>query len=213
MRLLFLGSGEFGLPTLRRLQTRHTVAAVVTQPDRPAGRHQRLAPTPVGAAAAAAGLEVLKVEDINADPVRAQIQALAPQAAVVIAFGQKLSPPLVAALGSLAINLHASLLPRFRGAAPINWAILTGQTQTGLSVIGLAQKMDAGPIYAQCTTTIDPRETAGELHDRLAEMGPDLIEGVLREFEAGTLHGRAQDEARAISAPKLSRADSWLDFN
>jgi methionyl-tRNA formyltransferase len=212
MRLIFIGSGEFGLPTLRRLHADHTLAAVVTQPDRPAGRHQHLTPTAVGAAAAAAGLNVLKVENINTDAVVAQIQSLAPEAAVIIAFGQKLSPALLGALGPLAINLHASVLPKFRGAAPISWAILTGQTHTGLSVISLAQKMDAGLIYAQCTTPIDPQETAGELHDRLAELGPDLVSGVLHESQQGAVRGWAQDETQATSAPKLSRADGWVDF-
>jgi methionyl-tRNA formyltransferase len=214
MRLLFLGSGAFGVPTLRRLLAEHTVAAVVTQPDRPAGRHRKLTATPVGEAAAQAGVTVLKVEDVNAPEVIAQVQALtpAPDGAVVIAFGQKLSVELVAALGDITINLHASLLPKLRGAAPINWAILNREERTGLSVIGLAQRMDAGLIYGQCATAIKPGETAGELHDRLAEMGPDLVSGVLRDLRAGTIQGQGQDETRATRAPKLARADAWVDF-
>jgi methionyl-tRNA formyltransferase len=213
MRLVFLGSGEFGLPTLRRLAERHTIAAVLTQPDRPAGRHRRVTPTPVGQWANAAGLTVLKAEDVNQPAVIERVSALDADAGVVIAFGQKLSPELIAACGRLAVNLHASLLPRHRGAAPINWAVINGDSQTGVSVIGLAQRMDAGPIYGQAVTPIGPLETAGELHDRLANMGPDAVLDVLQRFEAGTLQGRPQDESQATKAPKLSKADGWVDWD
>jgi methionyl-tRNA formyltransferase len=213
MRLVFLGSGAFGLRTLQRLHAVHQLAAVVTQPDRPAGRKRHPTPTPIGAWAISAGVPVIRAEDVNAAPVVEQIGALGAEAAVVIAFGQKLSPALIGRLGRLAINLHASLLPKFRGAAPINWAIIQGEVQTGLSVIALAQTMDAGAIYARRATPIDPRETAGELHDRLAEMGPDLVCGVLRDLEGGTLQPQPQEATQASRAPKLSRADGWVDFN
>ncbi len=216
MKLLFFGSGEFGLPTLRSLCERHEVAAVVTQPDRPAGRHRHLTATPIGqwaAGAMGAGLRVLKPGDANAAEVVAEVAALGADAAVVIAFGQKLGESLIAASGRLAVNLHASLLPKYRGAAPINWAIIRGERQTGVSVIGLAQRMDAGFIYAQEATAIDPLETAGELHDRLAEKGTGVIFRVLDDFAAGRLRGTPQDEASATRAPKLSKADGAIDFN
>jgi methionyl-tRNA formyltransferase len=119
---------------------------------------------------------------------------------------------LIDAAGELVVNLHASLLPRFRGAAPIQHAILAGERETGVSVISLAARMDAGLIYAQAATPISPTETAGELHDRLALLGPDVVDQVLRDFEAGQLRGRSQDETHVSRAGKLSRADAAIDF-
>lgn len=213
MRLIFLGSGEFGLPTLQRLHRDHEVLTVVSQPDKPAGRHRQLTPTPIAAWALEQNLPVLRADNVNTPEFVAQVRAMNPDAAVVIAFGQKLSPELIAALGKLAINLHASLLPRHRGAAPINWAMLKGDAQTGVSVISLAQRMDAGLIYATHATPIEPTETAGELHDRLSLLGPDLITKVLHDVQTGTLHGQPQDESLATRAPKLSKADGTVDFN
>lgn len=213
MRIIYFGSGEFGLPTLRWLVGTHEVVQVVTQPDRPAGRHRHLTATPIGAWAAEHSLPVLKAEDVNQPEVVEAARALNADAAVVIAFGQKLSEALIEAAGRLVVNLHASLLPRYRGAAPINHAMLNCERETGVSVISLAQRMDAGMIYAQASLAIDPRETAGELHDRLAELGPGVMERVLRDFQAGTLVGQKQDESQATRAPKLSKADGWVDFS
>ena len=212
MRLIFFGSGEFGVPTAELLRGRHDLALVVSQPDRPAGRGRKSTPTPVATWAESKGLVALRVEDVNHPTVIERLREARADAAVVIAFGQKLSPEVIAASGRLVVNLHASLLPRYRGAAPINWAILNGETQTGVSVISLAQKMDGGLVYAQASTPIDPLETAGELHDRLAKMGPKVIAKVLDEFAAGTLRGVAQDERHATRAPKLSKADSHVSF-
>jgi len=213
MRLLFLGSGEFGLPTLQRLCDKHDVVAVITQPDREAGRHRKLTPTPIAQWAEQHRLAVLKSEDVNTPAFIEQVSSLRPDMAVVIAFGQKLGEPLIVAMGSLAVNLHGSLLPRWRGAAPVNWAILGGDTVTGVSVISLAQRMDAGLIYATSQTAIDPNETAGELHDRLAALGPDVIDRVLEDAASGRLVGVAQDESLATKARKLSKADSVVDWN
>lgn len=212
MRIIYLGSGAFGLATLADMAGRHEVVAVITQPDRPAGRRRRPTPTPVAASAEALGLPVLAEADVNEPAFVQRVAARQAEAAVVIAFGQKLGPPLIAALAPLVVNLHASLLPAYRGAAPINRAVLSGETQTGLSVIALAERMDAGVVYDQVSTPIDPRETAGELHDRLAAAGPERIAAVLDRFRDGTLVGRAQDEAGATRAPKLSKADGWVDF-
>lgn len=213
MRIIFFGSGEFGLPTLERLCAEHDVAAVVTQPDRPAGRRRRPTATPIAQWAEAKGLTVHQPEDVNTDAFIASVAAHQPDASVVIAFGQKLSPALIDAMGRLAINLHASLLPRYRGAAPINWAMIEGETTTGVSVIGLAQRMDAGLIYATASTPIDPHETAGELHDRLAQLGPDAVGLVLADLEADALAPLGQDESRATRAPKLGKADGTVDFS
>ena len=211
LRLIFFGSGAFGLPTLERLAAEHHIALIVTQPDRPAGRRRALTPTPIGAFAAERRLPVIKPLDPNDPAVIADIHAQNADAFVVIAYGHKLSPPL---LGEhFAINLHASLLPKFRGAAPINWAMINNEPETGISVITLAQQMDAGEILAQQATPIHPRETAGELHDRLALLGPDAISRTLRNWQANSLKPIPQHHAHASRAPKLAKADGTVNFN
>ena len=207
LRLIFAGAGEFGLPTLRALiATGHAVVQVVSQPDRPAGRGRGLQPTPIAAAALAAGLPVLRTDDINV--------ATLPEAdaMVVIAFGQKIADEVVnrPRLGS--VNLHASRLPRYRGAAPINWAIINGEPTAGNSVIRLASRMDAGAVLAMSELPIGELETAGELHDRLAADGPALILRVLDDLAAGRAVEREQDHAGATIAPKLSRESARLDW-
>ncbi len=213
MRLLFLGSGEFGLPTVRMLHTQHELVGVVSQPDRPAGRKRVMTPTPIAAWALAEGIPVLRTDNVNTPEFIAQVLDLKAEASVVIAFGQKLSEPFIEVLGELTVNLHASLLPKYRGAAPINWAMIHGEPLAGVSVIGLAQKMDAGPMYAEDSLKIDPNEVAGELHDRLASLGPGVIGKVLADLEAGTLDPRGQDHEKATKAPKLHKADGTVEFN
>jgi len=210
MRIVFFGSGAFGVPTLRALARTHDVPLVVTQPDRPAGRNRRLAPTPVADAAAALGLPSFKPESCNAAESIAQVHEQRADAFIVIAYGQKLGRSLLAA--RFAINLHASLLPKYRGAAPINWAIIRGERVTGLSVIALADRMDAGDVFGRVETPIDPMETAGELHDRLAALGPDLVLRVLERFQAGAATSCRQDEAAVTLAPKLTKADGAVSF-
>jgi methionyl-tRNA formyltransferase len=211
MRLVYYGSGSFGLPTLRRLVDQHEVALVVTQPDRPAGRKRVLRPTPVGEYVQQAKLPVIKPESPNDPDVIHEIHAADADAYVVIAYGHKLKPELLGT--TFAINLHGSLLPRYRGAAPINRAMIEGERETGVSVITLAQRMDAGTILAQRSTPIDPMETAGELHDRLAELGPEVILEVLARYETDALEAMEQDESLATLAPKLSKADGTVSFD
>jgi methionyl-tRNA formyltransferase len=211
MRIVFFGSGAFGVPTLRALARAHDVPLVVTQPDRPAGRNRRLAPTPVAEAAAALGLASVKPESCNAAEAVTHVHAQRADAFVVIAYGQKLGHGLLA--DRFAINLHASLLPKFRGAAPITWAIIRGERVTGLSVISLADRMDAGDVFGQVETPIDPMETAGELHDRLAALGPDLVLRVLEQFAVGAATSCQQNEVAATLAPKLTKADGMVSFD
>lgn len=213
MNIVFLGSGAFGLPTLRALAAVHSVRAVVTQPDRPAGRGKALTATPIGqwAAEHLQGVPLLKPQDINQPEASAAVRGIPADAWVVIAFGQKLGPALLD--GVFAVNLHASLLPRWRGAAPINAAILAGDAETGNSVITLAERMDAGLVLGQSRRVIEPAVTAGELHDQLADDGPALVLRVLAEHAAGALNPRRQDESLVTRARKLSRADAVLDFH
>jgi methionyl-tRNA formyltransferase len=212
MDVVFFGSGAFGAPSLRALARHHTVRAVVTQPDRPAGRGGKLAPTPIAdlTSSVLPGAQLIKAESVNTPEVRDHIRAIRADVWVVIAFGQKLSTSLLE--GVFAINLHASLLPRWRGAAPINAAILAGDAETGNSVITLADRMDAGFVLAQSRRPINERTTAGELHDQLAEDGPALLLAVLSDFDSGALEQREQDESLVTIAPKLSRKDGWVDF-
>jgi methionyl-tRNA formyltransferase len=207
LQIIFAGSGEFGLPTLRALSDAgHKIVQVVSQPDRPAGRGRGLTPTPISAFAVERGLSLLRTQNINVEPLPAA------DVLVVIAFGQKIAPHVVAHARLGGINLHASLLPKYRGAAPINWAIIRGETITGNSVIRLAERMDAGAVLGQSELQIGESETAGELHDRLAQDGAPLMLRVITELADGTSNERVQDESQATIAPKLSRDVSRLDF-
>lgn len=210
MDLVFFGSGAFGLPTLKALVAAHHVRAVITQPDRPAGRGKKLTPTLIGAWAEERGLDVLKPPNVNEPTVVERVRGIPADAWVVIAFGQKLSRVLLD--GVFAVNLHASLLPRWRGAAPINAAIVGGDEVTGNSVITLADRMDAGLVLGQSRREIEPSQTAGDLHDLLSEDGPALVLDVLAAYEAGRLEPVEQDESLVTIAPKLSSRDRWVDF-
>lgn len=208
LKLVFLGSGAFGIPTLRALVKEHDVAMVVTQPDRPAGRGGAMTPTPIATEiqSNSPGIAILKPEKINAPEARDSIRALNADAFVVIAFGQKLGKSLLD--GVYAINLHGSILPRWRGAAPINAAILAGDRHVGNSVITLADKMDAGLVLATSSHPLNPDWTASDLHDILAADGPELIGRVLRDRP----RGEAQNEALVTIATKFSKPDGWVDF-
>jgi len=214
MRVLFLGSGAFGLPTLAALSQTHELVGIVSQPDRPAGRGRELAPTPIAdfAIKNLASLPLFRHESVNSPEVIAALHALKADVWVVIAFGQKLTESLLS--GVRAVNLHASLLPRHRGAAPINAAILAGDQTTGNSVITLAQRMDAGLVLAQSQRAIEPTHTTGELHDLLAADGPALVLGVLARFaaESPESFGRPQDETLVTKARKLSKDDGVMDW-
>jgi methionyl-tRNA formyltransferase len=210
VRIVFLGSGAFGLPTLEALCRAHEVVAVVSQPDKPAGRGKVLTPTPIAARAVELGIPVLKPVDVNEAGLRDAVRGFAADAWVVIAFGQKLSRELLD--GVFAVNLHGSLLPAYRGAAPIQRAVMDGCAETGVSVISLAERMDAGLVYATRVRAIGARETSDEVHDGLALLGPEVIEDVLARRAAGTLVGAAQDESRATRARKLSKAEATADI-
>ena len=210
MRIVFFGSGAFGLPTLEHLRAHHEVVQVISQPDRPAGRKRVLTPTPVAAAAIDAGLPLMRPACVNAADRCDDIRALEADAWVVIAFGQKLGEALLA--DRFAINLHGSLLPRWRGAAPIHHAVMAGDDLTGVSVITLAAVMDAGAVLGTAARPIDSTDTTGILHDALAALGPDVVGDVLNAHEAGTLEPRLQADDEVTLAPKLSRADATLDL-
>ncbi|MFH1109734.1 MAG: methionyl-tRNA formyltransferase [Planctomycetota bacterium] len=215
MRVAFLASGAFAQPTLRWLaQSQHEVALVVTQPAKGSGRGRHVTRTPVRALADELGLETLEAENVNAPDVIGRLRSLEAHVGLVIAFGQKLGPELLGMMPGGCINLHASLLPKYRGAAPINWAVVRGDEKTGCTVFRITERMDAGPILVSRWTEIKPEETAGELHDRLAGIGVDAMKAAVELFEGADVPaGTPQDERETTSAPKLSKTDGVVDFD
>ncbi len=212
MDVVFLGSGAFGVPTLAMLAAQHRVTGIVTQPDRRAGRGGKLTPTPVGewAAAHLPDVPMIKPEKINTDQARSVVRGWDADAWVVIAYGQYLGQKLLA--DRWAINLHGSRLPRWRGAAPINAAIVVGDSVSGNSIITIDREMDAGAVLAQSQRTIEPDMTAAMLHDALSHDGPDLVAQVLGQRANQTETYTTQDPSLVTIAPKMSKSDGVVDF-
>lgn len=214
MRVLFCGSGRFAVQPLRGvLAGEHELAAVITQPARPAGRGGKPRPTPIAQVADELHLAVTATDDINAAPALADLREARPDVICVVDFGQFISQDVCTAAPLGAFNLHASLLPELRGAAPINWAIIRGCRRTGVTTLMLAERIDAGDIYAQEVTDISPEETAEELRQRLSELGAGLVCQTLDLLASGRAQGRAQDETKATHAPRLKKADGRVDFS
>ena len=212
MRVVFLGTPEFAVPSLAALVRRHEVALVVTQPDRPKGRGRHLAEPPVKILARSLDLPVLQPETLDEREMRPHFERAGAEAAVVVAYGLKIPDWLLALHPRGAINVHGSLLPAYRGAAPVNRAIINGDAETGVTTMLLASRMDAGPLLLQRRTPIGPDETAGELTARLSELGAGLLVVTLDGLASGTVPPRVQDEALATLAPKLSKEDGLIDW-
>jgi methionyl-tRNA formyltransferase len=211
MRVVFMGSPAFAVPSLMRLlQDGHSVGLVVTQPDRPAGRGRDLTPPPVKQAAERHGLPLLQPERLTDPAALAALQAAQPEAIVVVAFGQFLPRAVRELPPTGCVNVHASLLPKYRGAAPINWALISGEAETGVTIMRIEAAMDAGPILLQRATSIESSDDAGTLHDTLAGLGADALGEGLRFLESGRAVWRPQDESRATWAPKLHDEDCRL---
>ena len=213
MNIVYLGSGEFGVECLNALGgSQHALRFIVTQPANPAGRGRKPSPTPVACWADAHSVPFIETGNVNAPDVIKTIAGYEPDLIVVIAFGQKIGSDLVNLPPKGAINVHASLLPKYRGAAPINWAIINGETETGISIIALAEKMDAGLVLGQGGTDIGPDETAGQLHDRLAQIAAPLLLKTIDQIADGTAVYDEQDHSKATLAPKLKKTDGFIDF-
>jgi methionyl-tRNA formyltransferase len=207
-----MGTPEIAVPALRAVHAAgHEVAAVYTQPDRPAGRGKRLTRCPVARAADGLGLEVRQPRRIGG--AAEELAGLGAQAACVMAFGQLLPPPVLAAFPLGCLNVHTSLLPELRGAAPINWAILRGHAQTGVTTMFMDPGMDTGDIILQEATPTGPQETAGSLAERLAGLGAGLLARTLELLAAGRAPRRPQDPALATHAPRLTKADGLVDWS
>ena len=214
MRLVFCGTPRFAVPTLEALiAAGHEIALAVSQPDKPVGRSQELTAPPVKQTALAAGIPVTQPEKIrNNKEFRAQLEAIAPDAIVVVAYG-RIIPDWMLALPRLGcINLHASLLPRYRGAAPIQWAVAMGENVTGNTTMRIDEGLDTGPILMQQARGIDPEETAADLFEDLAIGGAPLVVQTLAGLESEKIEPRPQDHARATLAPLLTREDGRMDF-
>jgi len=209
VRLAFFGSPDFAVPALRALAAAHEVAVVYAQAPKPAGRGQREMPCPVHKAALELGIEVRTPRRLRGNEVEAaHLAGLGLDAAVVAAYGLILPKPVLQAPRLGCLNIHASLLPRWRGAAPIQAAILAGDAQTGITIMQMDEGLDTGAMLLREATPIGPKDTAADLHDRLAEIGARLVLRALADAPAG----EAQDEAETCYAPKLSREDARLNF-
>jgi methionyl-tRNA formyltransferase len=214
MRLVFCGTPEFAVPPLQALLDRgHEIALVLTQPDRPAGRKMEMHEPPVKRVARASGLRVLQPEKIKTNAeMRTELESVRPDAIVVVAYGRILPgwmlelPP----LGNL--NLHGSLLPKYRGAAPIQWAVANGETETGVTTMRLDAGLDTGDVLLERRVPVGPETTAAELYPQLAEIGAGLMVETIDGLERGTITARPQDHSRATLAPILTREDGRMDL-
>ena len=215
MKIVFCGTPQFAVPTLKFLLTQQEfeIAAVITQPDRPSGRGMKLTASPVKEAAVAAGVVVHQPEKIRAPEMQATLEAIAPDCVVIIAYGQIIPARLLPIAKQGWINLHASLLPKYRGAAPINWAIVNGETVSGITTMRIDAGMDTGEMLLTHEMEIGANETAPELAARMSEAGAPLMVETLRGIAAGTLSGRAQDASAATYAPMMKREDGRVDWS
>jgi methionyl-tRNA formyltransferase len=213
LRIIMLGTGDFALPTFEHLiETGQDVVALVTQPDRPQGRKQELIPSLIKRSAEARGIVIYHPEDVNAPEALERIRELRPDLLVTAAYGQILSPVLLSIPRLGGINLHGSILPAYRGAAPVARAIQNGETESGVTVIRMTPKIDAGGIVSIARTPIEPAETAGELEDRLAQLGAPLVASAIAALAAGTITILPQDRSKVTKAPKLRKEDGLIDW-
>lgn len=221
MRIIFLGSGELACPSLDRLRSdqANQIVGVVTQPPRPKGRALKMSPCALGAHVAAWDIPVFTPEDVNAPESVAALGALSADLFVAVAYGQFLKGAILNLPPRGSVNLHASLLPKYRGAAPIQWAVANGETVTGVTTILLSERLDAGDIIGQVTEEIRPEDTAGSLEARLARAGAELLARTVAQLRQGTLaepgqalQRRPQNEAEATRAPLIRKADGRIDW-
>ncbi|MDQ3117830.1 MAG: methionyl-tRNA formyltransferase [Verrucomicrobiota bacterium] len=214
MRIVFIGTGEIGLPSLRTLlrAPEHRLIGVVTQPDKPVGRDQRVTAPPIKIELAGISIPVFQPARIRQEEAVAQLRALAPDVIVVMAYGQILPKSVLEIPRIACLNLHASLLPQYRGAAPIQAAIAAGDAETGITVIYMDEGLDTGDMLLQKKLALSPNETGGSLHDRLAELAPDALSSALKFLAGGNAPRNPQPAAAATHAPKLTRESGKIDW-
>jgi methionyl-tRNA formyltransferase len=212
LRLVFMGTPAFAVPSLLALHEQHEVLLVVTQPDRPRGRGRALAVSPVKEAAQRLEVPVMQPERLRRRSVRERLAELSADMFVVAAFGQILSARLLTVPRLGCVNVHASLLPRYRGAAPIQWAVCNDERQSGISIMQMDSGVDTGPVWLQRSVALDAEETAGTLHDKLAALGAPLLVEALELIQDGRTQPTPQDNALATHAPMLRKEDGRVDF-
>lgn len=212
MRIVFLGTSSFAVPPLLAIAEEHDIPLVITQPDRPAGRAGRLRPPPVKEEALRLGLPVVQPERVNSERAIAAIEGASPELIVVAAYGQLLKPRLFSIPRYGTVNIHASLLPAYRGAAPVNWAIMNGERVTGITTFLIDAGMDTGDILLKRPLSIGEDETAGELEARLAGLGAEAIMETIEGLASGRLRPTPQPDEGASLAPRLSRDDGRIDW-
>lgn len=214
LRVIFLGTPEFAVPSLEALiRSPHEVVAVVSQPDRPRGRGQRMQPTPTKQTASAAGIPVLQPAKIKEEAFLQQIRDLRPDLGVVVAFGRILPDALLAIPRLGMINVHASILPRYRGAAPIQRAVLAGDAETGVTIMRVVTELDAGPMLSVARTPIPPDATSGEMEAVLARLGAGALLPIVDALAEGRASETPQDPSAATHAAKITRAEGTIDWN
>jgi methionyl-tRNA formyltransferase len=214
MRVLYIGTAEIGVPALQALvdSDRYFVTAVVTQPDRPVGRHQKLTPSPVKEAALKSHLKIYQPENINTAAVLAQLRFERPDVIIVCAYGQILRKPLLELPEYGCLNIHASLLPKYRGAACIQGAILNGEKETGVTIMRMDEGLDTGDILAQDSLSIRKTDTAGTIHDRLAQLAPSLLLKTLDGLVKGKVKPVRQDDRKATYMKRLTKESGHIDW-
>ena len=213
MRLVFMGTSSFAVPTLERVVAdSHQIAGVITQPDRPAGRGHRIHPSPVRQRAAELGLTIHQPASIKSESARQLVEDLRPEMTIVVAYGRIIPGWMIRIPRFGTVNVHGSLLPKYRGAAPINWAIANGETETGVCTMQVDEGLDTGPVYLSKRTSIGPDETAIELWERLSRMGADLMAKTLDGIADGTLQPVPQDSRAATHAPLLEKRHGVIDW-
>jgi methionyl-tRNA formyltransferase len=214
LRIVFFGTPQFAVPALEcLLASPHPVVGVVTQPDRPRGRGQRVSDAPVKALAAATGLPVFQPARLRDPEVESTLRAWTPDLAVVAAYGRLIPDHLLTLPPLGMINVHASLLPKYRGAAPVHRAVMAGEAETGVTIMRVIRELDAGPMFAAVQRPIDPDETSDVVERDLAALGGRLLVDVVHAMAAGAAHEEPQDEARATYAPKITREDGLIDWS
>jgi len=213
LRIIFAGTPDFAVPSLESLiNSPHQIVAVYSQPDRPAGRGRKLTSSPVKQRAEQAGLTIEQPESLKDEAAQQRLADYEADIMVVVAYGQLLPPAVLATPRLGCINVHASLLPRWRGAAPIQRAIAAGDRETGVTIMQMAKGLDTGDMLAKVSTPIEPNETASELHDRLAPLGNQALLDVLSQLQAGTSNPQVQDESLTCYAAKLSKDEAPIDW-
>lgn len=213
MKIVFFGSSHFAVPALEALiKSRQEVCAVVTQPDRKKGRHLRLGQTDVKAVAKAAGLDIFQPENINSPASLKYLKARGADIFVVVAYGQILSQEVLDIPRIFSLNIHASLLPKYRGAAPVNWAVISGERSTGVTIIRLIRKMDAGPVLLQRAIPVTEEDDAVTMEEKLRVFGAELLLEALQEVEGKTYRLMEQDETLVVAAPKLKKDCGLIDW-